>query len=79
MADVPGVGQNLQDHVSLYGLAWTVKPGTLTMSNAFSFPVMSQYVHQRKGPFSVHVILLGECSQIVTNTVLFFSHMYGLC
>lgn len=49
VAEVPGVGQNLQDHLALYGLTWIVKPGTVSITNAFSFPAMSQYVHQREG------------------------------
>lgn len=49
VADVPGVGQNLQDHVAVYGLAWTVKPNSLSMDTAFTFPAVNQYVHHRKG------------------------------
>ncbi|XP_045125926.1 L-sorbose 1-dehydrogenase-like [Portunus trituberculatus] len=52
VSDVPGVGQNLQDHVAVYGLAWTVKPNMLNMNSAFSFPAVSQYVHHRKGPWT---------------------------
>ncbi|XP_071522935.1 glucose dehydrogenase [FAD, quinone]-like isoform X2 [Panulirus ornatus] len=52
VADVPGVGQNLQDHLGVYGLAWTIKPNSVSMENAFSFPSISQYVHHRKGPWA---------------------------
>lgn len=49
VSDVPGVGQNLQDHVAVYGLAWTIKPNAQSMNAAFSFPAVAQYVHHRKG------------------------------
>ncbi|KAG7160126.1 Glucose dehydrogenase [FAD quinone]-like 6, partial [Homarus americanus] len=52
VADVPGVGQNLQDHLGVYGLAWTTKTSSPSMDNTFTFPAVAQYVHHRKGPWT---------------------------
>lgn len=61
VADVGGVGQNLQDHLGVYGLAWTIKPNTVSMENAFSFPSISQYVHHRKGQPWGHAVRGAVC------------------
>lgn len=53
VADVPGVGQNLQDHMCLYGLTWTVGPHLPnTAKDIFSPKQISDYVHYRKGAFT---------------------------
>ncbi|XP_069986833.1 glucose dehydrogenase [FAD, quinone] [Penaeus vannamei] len=53
VADLPGVGQNFQDHASLYGLTWTTTKGTslslLTLANPFS---LKEYIFRRRGPLS---------------------------
>nr|XP_045611163.1 glucose dehydrogenase [FAD, quinone]-like [Procambarus clarkii] len=52
VADVAGVGQNLQDHLGVYGLTWTTQSTSPTMDNAFSLQAFSQYIHHRKGPWT---------------------------
>nr|XP_027211315.1 glucose dehydrogenase [FAD, quinone]-like [Penaeus vannamei] len=53
VADVPGVGQNLQDHLGVYGLTWTIKPNSVdTLDNVASLEAVQRYVHHRKGPYS---------------------------
>ncbi|CAL4094385.1 unnamed protein product, partial [Meganyctiphanes norvegica] len=50
---LPGVGQNLQDHPTIWNLAWTVTPGNalnmLTLINPLS---VSQYTKSKTGPLS---------------------------
>ncbi|KAK7081083.1 hypothetical protein SK128_022646 [Halocaridina rubra] len=48
--DLPGVGKNLQEHMCLYGLTWTVKPGVPNdVLNAANPASVTQYVHQKSG------------------------------
>ena len=50
VAEVPGVGQNLQDHMCLYGLTWILGSNIPnTVSDIFSPKQISDYVHYRKG------------------------------
>ncbi|XP_064107282.1 glucose dehydrogenase [FAD, quinone]-like [Macrobrachium nipponense] len=58
LVDLPGVGQNLQDHTCLYGLTWTLKPGVPNeIRNVANFNVVSQYIHHRRG---IYTTPLGE-------------------
>ncbi|XP_045597799.1 L-sorbose 1-dehydrogenase [Procambarus clarkii] len=52
VADVPGVGQNLQDHVVIHGLSWTTKKGvsSSTIKNTLNFASIKQYIENRGGP-----------------------------
>ncbi|XP_045125683.1 glucose dehydrogenase [FAD, quinone]-like [Portunus trituberculatus] len=53
VAEVPGVGQNLQDHMCLYGLTWTLGSHVPnTVSDIFNPKQVSDYVHYRKGAFT---------------------------
>ncbi|KAK8394064.1 hypothetical protein O3P69_006336 [Scylla paramamosain] len=53
VAKVPGVGQNLQDHMCLYGLTWTLGSHVPnTVSDIFNPKQVSDYVHHRKGAFT---------------------------
>ncbi|KAG0717182.1 Glucose dehydrogenase [FAD, quinone] [Chionoecetes opilio] len=58
VANLTGVGQNLQDHVGVYGLVW-ILPGTpAPFGPFFNTTAMHQYTRHRKGPFSAPP---GEC------------------
>ncbi|XP_071523349.1 LOW QUALITY PROTEIN: glucose dehydrogenase [FAD, quinone]-like [Panulirus ornatus] len=50
VADLPGVGQNLQDHLNVHGLTWTVPSGALNMPDAFV--TFKKYLQSRRGIFS---------------------------
>ncbi|KAG7154317.1 Choline dehydrogenase-like [Homarus americanus] len=50
LADLPGVGQNLQDHLNVAGLTWTVPPGILKEPDPMAY--FAQYLHTRTGPFT---------------------------
>ncbi|XP_069159508.1 glucose dehydrogenase [FAD, quinone]-like isoform X2 [Procambarus clarkii] len=53
VADVPGVGQNLQDHMCLYGLTWNTPPDfPNTALNAVDPTMLSDYVHHRSGTYT---------------------------
>nr|XP_045592400.1 glucose dehydrogenase [FAD, quinone]-like [Procambarus clarkii] len=56
VADVPGVGLNLQDHASIFGLSWTTSPGStisfLTLARPSS---LADYIFRRKGPFATPI------------------------
>lgn len=53
VADVPGVGQNLHDHMNVYGLSWTTQPGTIPSPlEAFKPASISQYIRNRSGPLA---------------------------
>ncbi|XP_071522739.1 glucose dehydrogenase [FAD, quinone]-like [Panulirus ornatus] len=53
VADVPGVGQNLQDHASIFGLTWTTDSGHSISSFTLASPTaIGDYIFRRKGPFS---------------------------
>nr|XP_053656982.1 glucose dehydrogenase [FAD, quinone]-like [Cherax quadricarinatus] len=51
VADVPGVGQNLHDHVCVHGLSWTTRKGVTssTLWNTLNFASIKQYVNNRGG------------------------------
>ncbi|CAL4072666.1 unnamed protein product [Meganyctiphanes norvegica] len=55
VVDLPGVGQNLQDHPTVTTLTWlTNRPGSGTNSLTFAHPIAySEYTHSRTGPLSV--------------------------
>ncbi|XP_050723768.1 glucose dehydrogenase [FAD, quinone]-like [Eriocheir sinensis] len=52
VADLPGVGQNLQDHVGVYGLVWTLPGSPPPLGPLFNTTAMHQYVRHREGSFS---------------------------
>ncbi|KAG7175563.1 Oxygen-dependent choline dehydrogenase-like 2 [Homarus americanus] len=53
VTDLPGVGQNLQDHVSVYGLSWTVRKGlTNSFIDALSPLSLRRYITERQGPLA---------------------------
>ena len=48
--DLPGVGQNFQDHVSLWGLTWTHDPGYgLTFKEVMGPATLIDYFWNRRG------------------------------
>ena len=50
MADVQGVGQNLQDHPVAYGLSWVVKKGTAMKLTGLVEPIdFIKYIAHRTG------------------------------
>ncbi|MPD02299.1 hypothetical protein E2C01_097875 [Portunus trituberculatus] len=50
VADVPGVGQNLNDHAYLTGLAWTINNGTsFNVFDTVQPSVIAEYVRSRSG------------------------------
>ncbi|ROT61190.1 putative glucose dehydrogenase [Penaeus vannamei] len=46
VADLPGVGRNLQDHLNVYGLTWTVRPGVEESPSVLSS--LDDYVKRRQ-------------------------------
>ena len=48
IADVPGVGKNLVDHPSIFGLSWTVNKGKGLSLNTFTDPqhIMSYFMYK---------------------------------
>ncbi|KAK3859895.1 hypothetical protein Pcinc_034025 [Petrolisthes cinctipes] len=53
IADVPGVGENLQDHPSIFGLTFTVKQGSGTDILQLANPVnVKDYIRNRRGPLT---------------------------
>ncbi|XP_050740222.1 glucose dehydrogenase [FAD, quinone]-like [Eriocheir sinensis] len=50
LLNLPGVGQNLQDHFNVHGLSWTVPKGALGSPNMFTAAL--QYYFSRTGPFT---------------------------
>ncbi|XP_063596245.1 glucose dehydrogenase [FAD, quinone]-like [Penaeus indicus] len=53
VADLPGVGQNLQDHTCLYGLTWNVDVRTPNVAfEAVNPGVIRQYASERKGLYT---------------------------
>ncbi|CAL4080709.1 unnamed protein product, partial [Meganyctiphanes norvegica] len=58
---LPGVGQNLQDHPSIWNLAWTVAPGNspnlFTYANPLAF---TQYAKSKTGPLSAPFAMVGN-------------------
>ncbi|KAG7160130.1 Glucose dehydrogenase [FAD quinone]-like 7 [Homarus americanus] len=61
VADVAGVGRNLQDHLNLYGLTWTVTPGTLPSPNLED---VVNYLNEKKGKLAMP---LGDHSSAWVN------------
>ncbi|KAK7086496.1 hypothetical protein SK128_017701, partial [Halocaridina rubra] len=50
VADIPGVGQNLHDHMNVYGLTWTVGKGDVpNILDALSPASIAQYATSRTG------------------------------
>lgn len=48
------VGGNLQEHIGFWGLNFLVnKPVTLILNRVFNVPTISEYIFNRKGPFSL--------------------------
>ncbi|ROT77248.1 putative glucose dehydrogenase [Penaeus vannamei] len=53
IADIPGVGQNLQDHLGVFGLTWTVRQGSLPLlGTSLSPDAVKSYVKTRGGPYA---------------------------
>lgn len=53
IADIPGVGQNLQDHLGVFGLTWTVSQGSLPLlGTSLSADAVKNYVKARGGESS---------------------------
>ncbi|XP_045134575.1 glucose dehydrogenase [FAD, quinone]-like isoform X2 [Portunus trituberculatus] len=52
VANLAGVGQNLWDHLGVYGLVWTLPGPPPHSSPLFNTTAMHQYVRHRAGPFS---------------------------
>lgn len=56
IADIPGVGQNLQDHLGVFGLTWTVRQGSLPLlGTSLSPDAVKSYVKTRGGECSFSV------------------------
>nr|XP_053626508.1 glucose dehydrogenase [FAD, quinone]-like [Cherax quadricarinatus] len=54
VAELAGVGQNLQDHLGVYGLSWTL-PDTAALPTLFNSSAISEYVPHKKGLYSAPV------------------------
>ncbi|XP_068248199.1 glucose dehydrogenase [FAD, quinone]-like isoform X2 [Palaemon carinicauda] len=53
VVDLPGVGQNFQDHPSVYGLTWTVsKSASSSFFNLINPAHVLQYFQDKQGPFT---------------------------
>ncbi|XP_068230866.1 glucose dehydrogenase [FAD, quinone]-like [Palaemon carinicauda] len=53
VADVPGVGENLHDHINVMGLSWSVKRGLIPNPLSQLTPnTIRQYAKNRQGPLS---------------------------
>ncbi|XP_064100286.1 glucose dehydrogenase [FAD, quinone]-like [Macrobrachium nipponense] len=53
VADVPGVGMNLHDHINVMGLSWSVKRGLIPNPlSQLSARTIKQYAKDRQGPLS---------------------------
>ncbi|KAK8741860.1 hypothetical protein OTU49_002431, partial [Cherax quadricarinatus] len=53
VVDLPGVGSNLQDHPSIFGLTWTVKPGSgVSLFNLVNPVHIRNYLNNRQGPLT---------------------------
>ncbi|KAF2367609.1 Glucose-methanol-choline oxidoreductase C-terminal [Trinorchestia longiramus] len=53
LVDLPGVGQNFQDHPSIYGISWTVPKGMASSYQRLLSPWSKlQYITNRRGPLS---------------------------
>ncbi|MPC74892.1 hypothetical protein E2C01_069272 [Portunus trituberculatus] len=49
MADVAGVGQNLHDHPSIFGMTWTVRKGSGSRITTLANPLfLKDYVYNRR-------------------------------
>ncbi|KAF2363744.1 Glucose-methanol-choline oxidoreductase C-terminal [Trinorchestia longiramus] len=54
LVDLPGVGQNFQDHPAVYGLSWSVRKGMANGLQQLLTPWSKlQYITKRQGPLSV--------------------------
>ncbi|KAF2349775.1 Glucose-methanol-choline oxidoreductase C-terminal [Trinorchestia longiramus] len=53
LVDLPGVGQNFQDHPTIYGLSWSVRKGMANGLQQLLSPWSKlQYITKRQGPLS---------------------------
>nr|XP_053654447.1 glucose dehydrogenase [FAD, quinone]-like [Cherax quadricarinatus] len=53
VTDLPGVGQNLQDHMCLYGLSWNLpRLSENNILGAIDPAMLSNYVHHRSGTYA---------------------------
>ncbi|XP_045604147.1 glucose dehydrogenase [FAD, quinone] [Procambarus clarkii] len=53
IVDLPGVGHNLQDHPSIFGLTWTVNPGSASSILNIANPAhIKNYLNNRQGPLT---------------------------
>lgn len=58
LVDVPGVGENLQDHVSIFGLTWTTNPGySINLFTWASLKNIKDYIFNRRGPYSAPLFI----------------------
>ncbi|KAF2369223.1 Glucose-methanol-choline oxidoreductase C-terminal [Trinorchestia longiramus] len=65
-ADLPGVGQNYQDHMIFYGLYWTIHPSiSSSLISRFGIESQKEYLDKKTGPYSVP---LGICGTYFINT-----------
>nr|XP_053653215.1 glucose dehydrogenase [FAD, quinone]-like [Cherax quadricarinatus] len=56
VANVPGVGKNLNDHPFVTGLSWTVKNGsTFQVLDTTSPELLRQFIHHREGALTLAV------------------------
>ncbi|XP_045121245.1 glucose dehydrogenase [FAD, quinone]-like isoform X2 [Portunus trituberculatus] len=61
MADVAGVGQNLHDHPSIFGMTWTVRKGSGSRITTLANPLfLKDYVYNRTGPLTSPFSLEGN-------------------
>ncbi|XP_076064872.1 glucose dehydrogenase [FAD, quinone]-like isoform X2 [Oratosquilla oratoria] len=50
LVDIPGVGQNLQDHPSIFGMSWTVNPGSAVhFNNLLNSTSAKEFLNRRQG------------------------------
>ncbi|XP_042889853.1 glucose dehydrogenase [FAD, quinone]-like [Penaeus japonicus] len=53
LVDLPGVGHNMQDHPSIFGLAWTTRKGVSTSIPRLADPkTIKDYIFNRQGPLT---------------------------
>ncbi|XP_050712612.1 glucose dehydrogenase [FAD, quinone]-like [Eriocheir sinensis] len=61
VADVPGVGQNLHDHPSIFGMTWTVRPGSSYRLSSLANPLyLKDYIFNGEGPLTSPFSLEGN-------------------
>ncbi|XP_064100913.1 glucose dehydrogenase [FAD, quinone]-like [Macrobrachium nipponense] len=53
IADIPGVGLNLQDHLGVLGLCWTVRKGLIpNVLKDLDFDALQEFNQHRTGPYA---------------------------